>query len=156
MDIPTTRSSLQNLESNKEILYEDLDTVDELRDIARIRMTTYQQKIAKSYNKNIRIRRFQVGDLVLRKAFQNTTNPADGKLAPKWEGPYKLESEAGKGAYKYSRRRDETLCLNPSSDLKSELDEDPALILCLAAKTDFQGYLGISQNTWGYSGMKFF
>ena len=31
---------------------------------------------------------------------QNTTNPADGKLAPKWEGPYKIESEAGKGAYK--------------------------------------------------------
>ncbi|KAD5960505.1 hypothetical protein E3N88_11977 [Mikania micrantha] len=153
----------------------DLDTIDELMDIARIRMAMYQQNIAKSYNKNIRIRRFQVVDLVLRKAFQNTTNPVDGKLAPKWEGPYKIESEAGKGAYKlsnmegeplprswnaihlkYSRRRDETLCLNPSSDLKSEfdedsrrdetlclnpssdlkseLDEDPALTLCPAAK----------------------
>ncbi|KAD0806401.1 hypothetical protein E3N88_43696 [Mikania micrantha] len=31
-------------------------------------------------------------------------------------------------------RRDETLCLNPRSDLKSELDEDPALTLCPAAK----------------------
>ncbi|KAD5317516.1 hypothetical protein E3N88_17462 [Mikania micrantha] len=153
MVIPTARSSLQNLESNKETLSEDLDTIDELRDIARIRMATYQQKIAKSYNKNIRIRRFQIGDLVLRKAFQNTTNPTDGKLAPKWEGPYKIDSEAGKGAYKltnmegeplprswnaihlkYSRRRDETLCLNPRSDLKSELDEDPALTLCPAAK----------------------
>ncbi|KAD5803282.1 hypothetical protein E3N88_14642 [Mikania micrantha] len=153
MVIPTARSNLQNLESNKEILSEDLDAIDELRDIARIRMATYQQKIAKSYNKNIRIRKFQVGDLVLRKALQNTTNPADGKLAPKWEGPYKIDSEAGKGAYKltnmegeplprswnaihlkYSRRRDETLCLNPRSDLKSELDEDPALTLCLAAK----------------------
>ncbi|KAD3067148.1 hypothetical protein E3N88_35028 [Mikania micrantha] len=153
MVVPTARSSLQNLESNKEILSEDLDTIDELRDIARIRMATYQQKIAKSYNKNIRIRRFQVGDLVLRKAFQNTTNLADGKFAPKWEGPYKIESEAGKGAYrltnmegeplprswnaihlKYSRRKDETLCLNPSSDLKSELDEDPTQTLCLAAK----------------------
>ncbi|KAD2394502.1 hypothetical protein E3N88_41479 [Mikania micrantha] len=153
MVIPTARSSLQDLESNKEILSEDLDTIDELRDIARIRMATYHQKISKSYNKNIRIRRFQVGDLVLRKAFQNTTNPADGKLAPKWEGPYKIDSEAGKGAYKltnmegeplprswnaihlkYSRRRDETLCLNPRSDLKSELDEDPALTLCPAAK----------------------
>ncbi|KAD7117023.1 hypothetical protein E3N88_04291 [Mikania micrantha] len=134
MVIPTARSSLQNLESNKEILSEDLDTIDELRDIARIRMATYQQKIAKSYIKNIRIRRFQLGDLVLRKAFQNTTNPANGKLAPRWEGPYKIESKAGKGAYKYSRRRDETLCLNPSSDLKSELDQDPTQTLCLAAK----------------------
>ncbi|KAD4180148.1 hypothetical protein E3N88_28739 [Mikania micrantha] len=64
------------------------------------RMAAYQQKIAKSYNNNIRIRRFQVGDLVLRKAFQNTTNPMDGKLAPKWEGPYKIDSEDGKGAYR--------------------------------------------------------
>ncbi|KAD5318312.1 hypothetical protein E3N88_18258 [Mikania micrantha] len=116
-------------------------------------METYQQKIAKSYNKNIRIRRFQIGDFVLRKAFQNTTNLADGKLAPKWEGPYRIESEAGKGAYKlsnmegeplprswniihlkYSRRTDETLCLNPCSDLKSELDQDPAETICLVAK----------------------
>ncbi|KAC9929943.1 hypothetical protein E3N88_45059 [Mikania micrantha] len=109
MVIPTARSSLQNLESNKEILSEDLDTIDELRDITRIRMATYQQKIAKSYNKNIRIRRFQVGDLVLRKAFQNTTNPADGKLAPKWEGPYKIESKAGKGAYKLTNMEGEPL-----------------------------------------------
>ncbi|KAI3676095.1 hypothetical protein L1987_85694 [Smallanthus sonchifolius] len=29
----------------------------------------------------------------------NTTNPSDGKLAPKWEGPYLIDSEAGKGAY---------------------------------------------------------
>ncbi|KAD4585878.1 hypothetical protein E3N88_23479 [Mikania micrantha] len=109
MVVPTTRSSLQNLESNKEILSEDLDTIDELRDIARIRMATYQQKIAKSYNKNIMIRIFQVGDLVLSKAFQNTTNPADGKLVPKWEGPYKIESEAGKGAYKLINMEGEPL-----------------------------------------------
>ncbi|KAJ0480769.1 hypothetical protein HanIR_Chr13g0635381 [Helianthus annuus] len=55
---------------------------------------------AGAYNKNVRIRKFQVGDMVLRKAFQNTTNPADGKLAPKWEGPYLIEAEAGKGAYR--------------------------------------------------------
>ncbi|KAD7477151.1 hypothetical protein E3N88_00287 [Mikania micrantha] len=109
MVVPTARSSLQNLESNKEILSEDLDSINELRDIARIRMATYQQKIAKSYNKNIRIQRFQVGDLVLKKTFQNTTNQADGKLAPKCEGPYKIESEAGKGAYKLTNMEGEPL-----------------------------------------------
>ncbi|KAD4981704.1 hypothetical protein E3N88_18375 [Mikania micrantha] len=63
---------------------------------------------------------------------KNTTNPTDGKLAPKWEGPYKIDSEAGKGANSW--RRYETICLSPSFDLKSKLDEDPALTLCLAAK----------------------
>ncbi|KAI3824953.1 hypothetical protein L1987_06426 [Smallanthus sonchifolius] len=74
-------------------------TTFSLVDLAKVRIVAYQQKIAKSYNKNVRIRRFQVGDLVLRKAFQNTTNPSDGKLAPKWEGLYLIDSEAGKGAY---------------------------------------------------------
>ena len=95
--IPTTRSELQTIESNKETLIEDLDTIDELRDQARIRIAAYQHRISKSYIKNIRIRRFKIGDLVLRKTFQNTTNPADGKLAPKWEGPYRIETKAGKG-----------------------------------------------------------
>ncbi|KAD4385344.1 hypothetical protein E3N88_25512 [Mikania micrantha] len=100
MIIPTARTHLQTIEANKEVLSQDIDTIDESRDIAKIRMAAYQQKIAKSYNKNIRIRRFHVEDLVLRKAFQNTTNPTDGKIAPKWEGPYKIDFEAGKGAYR--------------------------------------------------------
>ncbi|KAI3744712.1 hypothetical protein L1987_57803 [Smallanthus sonchifolius] len=99
MVIPIVGTNLQTLETNNEALTRDLDTVDELRDLAKFCIAAYQQRIARSYNKNIRIRRFQVGDLVLRKAFQNTTNPSDGKLAPKWEGPYLIDSEAGKGAY---------------------------------------------------------
>ena len=100
MVISTARSSLRDLESNPEILCQELDTIDETRDAAKLRMAAYQQRISRAYNKNIRTRRFQVGDWVLRKAFQNTTNPADGKLPPKWEGPYEVESEAGKGAYR--------------------------------------------------------
>lgn len=45
---------------------------------------------------NIKIQRFQVGNLVLRKPFLNTKDPKDGKLAPKLEGPYLIDSEAGK------------------------------------------------------------
>ena len=37
--------------------------------------------------------------MVLRKTFQNTNDPSVGKLAPKWEGPYLIDAEAGKGAY---------------------------------------------------------
>ena len=39
---PMTRYSLTMSESNKEQLVHDLDTIDELRDMARIRMASYQ------------------------------------------------------------------------------------------------------------------
>ncbi|XP_076906476.1 uncharacterized protein LOC143562604 [Bidens hawaiensis] len=96
--IPTTKSCLQKRETNNQDLASDLGVVNELWDSAKIRMATYQQWSIKSYNKNVRVRRFQVGDLILRKAFQNTTDPKDGKLAPKWEGPYRIEVETGKGS----------------------------------------------------------
>ncbi|XP_076922739.1 uncharacterized protein LOC143584608 [Bidens hawaiensis] len=99
MVIPMARSTFRDTEENNEALLQDLDIIDEFIYKAKIRMATHQQRIAKSYNKNLRIRRFQVGDLVLRKTFQNTINPTDEKLAPKWEGPYLIDSEAGKGAY---------------------------------------------------------
>ncbi|KAI3797545.1 hypothetical protein L1987_32803 [Smallanthus sonchifolius] len=82
MVIPTIRTNLQTPETNNGALTLDLDIIDELRDLAKVRIAAYQQKIEKSYNKNIRIRRFQVSELVLRKAFQNTINPNEGKIAP--------------------------------------------------------------------------
>ncbi|XP_076885112.1 uncharacterized protein LOC143534534 [Bidens hawaiensis] len=91
--IPTARSCLQNPETNNQDLPDNLDMVDVLRDSTKIRIAAFNQRITNSYNKNIRVRSFQVGDLVLRKAFQNTTDPKDRKLAPKWEGPYKIEAE---------------------------------------------------------------
>ena len=39
------------------------------------------------------------GDLVLRKVVGTAKNPAWGKLRPNWEGPYRITSVAGIGAY---------------------------------------------------------
>ncbi|KAK9075696.1 hypothetical protein SSX86_004025 [Deinandra increscens subsp. villosa] len=100
MVLPTAMINFQDPETNSQTLLQDLETVKELKDMARIWMTSCQQRVAKFYNRNTRLRIFLVGDLVLRKAFQNTTNPADGKLAPKWEGPYLIDSEEGKGSYR--------------------------------------------------------
>jgi hypothetical protein len=54
----------------------------------------------RGYDKNIRPRSFQVGDLVFRKVVANTKNPNNGKLGSNWEGPYKVTSLAGVGAYR--------------------------------------------------------
>ncbi|CEG47658.1 FOG: Transposon-encoded proteins with TYA, reverse transcriptase, integrase domains in various combinations [Plasmopara halstedii] len=63
MVIPTARTSARDPEENATILAQDLDTIEENRDLARIRMASYQQRMAGAYNKNVRIRKFQVGDM---------------------------------------------------------------------------------------------
>ena len=52
------------------------------------------------------------GDLVLRKVVGNTKNPAWGKLGPNWEGPYRIATVAGIGAY-YLEDLDERAVLHP-------------------------------------------
>lgn len=83
---------------NDDALTHDVDIVDEIREQARVRMAVYQQGVARSYNKNVRVKVFQVGDWVLRKVFQNTRDPNDGKLDPAWEGPYQISKVLGQGA----------------------------------------------------------
>ena len=44
-------------------------------------------------------REFGAGDLVLQKAVGNAQDVNAGKLAPTWEGPYRVTAIAGAGAY---------------------------------------------------------
>ena len=54
--------------------------VDELRKAAAVRITSYQQRLANLYNKWVKLRTFQDGDLVLRRVFENKANAANGKF----------------------------------------------------------------------------
>ena len=47
----------------------------------------------------MRKREFGAGDLVLRKVRGNTRDINAEKLAPTWEGPYRVTTIAGAGAY---------------------------------------------------------
>ena len=67
--------------------------------MATIRLAEYQQKLAQRYNRDVRLREFDAGDLVLRKVVGNIRDSNAGKLAPTWEGPYRVTSNAGAGAY---------------------------------------------------------
>jgi hypothetical protein len=99
-EVPTARHELTTEMQNWEDMCHELDTVDERRERASIRMAAYQQCLAKHYNKNARTRSFKVGDWVLRRVFQNTKEAGAGKLAPTWEGPYLITKVVGNGAYK--------------------------------------------------------
>ena len=51
------------------------------------------------YDTRVKLRPLEPGDLVLSKVLGMTKNPAWGKLWPNWEGPYRITSLAGIGAY---------------------------------------------------------
>ena len=42
------------------------------------------------YNKRLKLKRLDIGDLVLRKVTPTTKDLAQGKLGPTWEGPYRV------------------------------------------------------------------
>ena len=71
-------------------------TIEEKREAVQRRAEVYQRAIAKAYNKHVRMREFKIRDLVLRKVFQNTKNPGEGKLGANWEGPYRIMEIVGK------------------------------------------------------------
>ena len=43
-------------------------------------MTKYQQKMDRYYKKRVKLRRLNIGDLVLRKVMPSTKDPTQGKL----------------------------------------------------------------------------
>ena len=96
--MPIIRTGMLEQE-NAKLLIKDLDRVDELRESAAVRIASYQRLLANSYNKRVKPWMFQPGDLVLRKVFENTADPAAGKFQPNLEGPYLVTRAGESGSY---------------------------------------------------------
>jgi hypothetical protein len=69
--------------TSTEALQDDVDALDEARDVALARATQYQQSLRNYHNSRVRLRSFVVGDLVLR-----LKQDGHGKLEFSWVGPY--------------------------------------------------------------------
>ena len=78
---------------------EHLDLLDECREAATIQLAEYQQSLAWRYNRDVKTREFSAGDLVLQRVVGNMRDTNVGKLAPTWEGPYRVIAIAGAEAY---------------------------------------------------------
>ena len=74
----------------------ELDTLEEQRLAALVQSAQYLQGCRRHYDKNVRPRTFQVGDLVLRK-IQNKTGRH--KLRSPWEGPYIVSKVTRPGSF---------------------------------------------------------
>jgi hypothetical protein len=69
--------------TSTEVLPDDVDALDEARDVALSRATHYQQSLRNYHSTRVRPRSFVVGDLVLR-----LKQDGHGKLESPWVGPY--------------------------------------------------------------------
>ena len=77
--MPTLQADLPE-QSNTEIVIKELDIIDELREAAAVRIASYHSRLENLYNRPVKPRMFQLGDLVLRKVFENTANPSAEKF----------------------------------------------------------------------------
>ena len=78
---------------------EDLDQLEEVRDIATIQSAIYLQGLRHYHDRNVRGRAFSTGDLVLRKVQKRMHI-----LSATWEGPYIISEMTRSGAYKLKNR----------------------------------------------------
>ena len=96
---PMIRTSSFNSKDNDEQLTRNLDLIEEKRENVMVQLAYYQQKLKQGYDANVKLRPITLGDLVLRKFVGTAKNLAWEKLGPNWEGPYRITSKAGIGAY---------------------------------------------------------
>ena len=66
--LPTIRTATPESENEGSVIRE-LDTSDEIQEAAAIQVASYQRRLANFYNKRVRPRVFQPGDIVLRRVF---------------------------------------------------------------------------------------
>ena len=73
-----------------------LTFLDEKRIKAMYHSQLYQKRIARAYNKKIKLGKIKEGDLVLKLTKPIMTDPR-GKFKPNWEGPYLVKKLFSKG-----------------------------------------------------------
>ena len=97
--ITSVQREMFHEESNDNQLRINLDYLNGVRETGSNKMTKYQQKMVKYYNKRVKLRQLDIRDLVLHKVNLATKNPAQGKLNPTWEGPYQVVHYSWQGSY---------------------------------------------------------
>ena len=111
-NFPTLRTNSFTPSGNDELLGESLDLIEERRERATIHLAYYHQKLKRGYDTNVKLRPLAPGDLVLKKVVGDAKDPSWGKLEPNWEGPFRITSVAGIGAY-YLEDLDEKVVPRP-------------------------------------------
>ncbi|XP_076923666.1 uncharacterized protein LOC143585871 [Bidens hawaiensis] len=98
--VPSARTLLIN-DNDKELRL-NLNLLEERRELALIRKHNYKRQLQKYYESRVKKCMFDAGDFVFCDNEVSGQDPP-GKLAPTWEGPYKIKQVLSKGAYKLEK-----------------------------------------------------
>ncbi|KAM2170710.1 hypothetical protein ACFX1R_035878 [Malus domestica] len=103
IQIPSLRMAIQEGltdEENAKLRLQKLEALDERRLEAQQHLECYQAWLSKAFNKKVRPRSFQTGDLVLTlRRLIITTHKTKSKFTSKWDGPYIIQEIYTNGAY---------------------------------------------------------
>jgi hypothetical protein len=102
------RIATYNETTSTEALQDDVDALDEARDVALARATQYQQSLRNCHSSRVRPQSFMLEDLVLR-----LKQDGHGKLESPWVGPYIVIEVIPGGAYRLQDKKIEKDESNP-------------------------------------------
>ncbi|RRT54684.1 hypothetical protein B296_00043439 [Ensete ventricosum] len=90
MVFPTFRTDHYEKDISDAQLRENLDLLEEKQAEAHLWELTYKKAIVRFYNSRVHPWQVTTGDLVLRKAKVSDPTQTWGKVAPIWEGSYRV------------------------------------------------------------------
>jgi hypothetical protein len=92
MDIPS--------EHYENLMLDELVDLDEERLQALDVLIRQKERVAKAYNKKVKCKAFNLGDLVWKVVLpMDRRDRVFGKWSPNWEGPFKISQVLSNGAY---------------------------------------------------------
>ncbi|KZV06646.1 hypothetical protein F511_45874 [Dorcoceras hygrometricum] len=101
--VPSLRIAKQNEltpENYSEAMIIELEGIDELRMQAYNGLFLQKQKVARIYNKRVKWKRFEEGNIVLKVILPIGAKDREwGKWSPNWEGPFKVHRVLEGNAY---------------------------------------------------------
>ncbi|GKF00757.1 hypothetical protein Tco_0027680, partial [Tanacetum coccineum] len=97
--MPTYKTMMIKEGLNEEEIHLNLDLLMERGELAAIQEARYKTKLEQYYNKKVHLTIFKLGEFVFRKNEASRVED-QGKLGPKWEGPYRVAEAYQNGSYK--------------------------------------------------------
>ena len=102
IEMPIVRVEILK-EANAKAIAKDLNTTNKFREATIMRIASYQHRLENLQTRRVKPHTVLPRELVLRRVFENMTNPVDGKFQPNWEGPYMVVRVRTTRSYALSR-----------------------------------------------------